>query len=124
DLPEPESPVTTMRLSRGISSDMFFRLCTRAPCTAMVVRAAVLVTVREAIPWLSRIEERELLDFDVAFSGQTGRGRSLADEPLIGEVLARQSDAADVEIPFEVIFDLSAGSRLARLTQMLNHHLE
>src|SRR5258708_10894542 len=40
DLPEPERPVTTTRLSRGISSDTFFRLCTRAPCTAMVVRAA------------------------------------------------------------------------------------
>src|SRR5438445_11679982 len=40
DLPEPESPVTTMRLSRGISSEMFLRLCTRAPCTAIVVRAA------------------------------------------------------------------------------------
>src|SRR5258708_36135129 len=42
DLPEPESPVTTMSLSRGISREMFLRLCTRAPCMAMVVRAAVL----------------------------------------------------------------------------------
>src|ERR1051325_7716735 len=40
DLPEPESPVTTMRRSRGISTEMFFRLWTRAPCTAIVVRAA------------------------------------------------------------------------------------
>src|SRR5436305_3805481 len=42
DLPEPESPVTTMRLSRGISSEMFLRLCTRAPCTPIVVRASGL----------------------------------------------------------------------------------
>ena len=28
------------QLSRGISSEMFFRLCTRAPCTAIVVRGA------------------------------------------------------------------------------------
>src|SRR5437870_5482091 len=42
DLPEPLRPVTTTRLSRGISSEMFLRLWTRAPCTAMVVRAAVL----------------------------------------------------------------------------------
>jgi hypothetical protein len=26
DLPDPERPVTTMRLSRGISTEMFFRL--------------------------------------------------------------------------------------------------
>src|SRR5712692_6789157 len=41
DLPEPDSPVTTISLSRGISSDTFLRLCTRAPCTAIVVRATV-----------------------------------------------------------------------------------
>src|SRR5262245_11245201 len=40
DLPEPERPVTTTSRSRGISSEMFFRLWTRAPWTAMVVRAA------------------------------------------------------------------------------------
>src|SRR5262249_52792002 len=41
DLPEPESPVTTTSLSRGISTEMFFRLWTRAPCTEAVVRAVV-----------------------------------------------------------------------------------
>ncbi len=40
DLPEPESPVTTTSWSRGISSETFLRLCTRAPCTAIVVRGA------------------------------------------------------------------------------------
>ncbi len=35
DLPEPESPVTTISFSRGILMDMFFKLCTRAPCTSM-----------------------------------------------------------------------------------------
>src|SRR5579883_542649 len=40
DLPEPDRPVTTTRLSRGISSETFLRLWTRAPCTATVVRAA------------------------------------------------------------------------------------
>src|SRR5258708_17463454 len=39
DLPDPERPVTTVSRSRGISSEMFLRLCTRAPCTAIVVRA-------------------------------------------------------------------------------------
>src|ERR1051326_4020710 len=35
DLPEPESPVTTVRRSRGISTLTFFRLCWRAPRTVM-----------------------------------------------------------------------------------------
>ena len=39
DLPEPDKPVTTIRLSRGISREMLRRLWTRAPCTAIVVRA-------------------------------------------------------------------------------------
>src|SRR5215470_15433126 len=33
DLPDPESPVITTSLSRGISTSMFFRLCSRAPRT-------------------------------------------------------------------------------------------
>src|SRR6185437_7769008 len=31
DLPEPDRPVNTTSLSRGISKSMFFRLCSRAP---------------------------------------------------------------------------------------------
>lgn len=31
DLPDPETPVTTMSLSRGSSRVMFCRLCWRAP---------------------------------------------------------------------------------------------
>src|ERR1700744_6616729 len=31
DLPEPESPVITVSVSRGISTSIFFRLCSRAP---------------------------------------------------------------------------------------------
>ena len=35
DLPEPLSPVMTTRRSRGISTEMFLRLCSRAPVTAI-----------------------------------------------------------------------------------------
>src|SRR5579863_103939 len=35
DFPEPESPVTTLRVLRGISTEMFFRLCWRAPRTVI-----------------------------------------------------------------------------------------
>src|SRR6478736_7044276 len=33
DLPDPDSPVKTMSLSRGRSRSTFRRLCSRAPCT-------------------------------------------------------------------------------------------
>src|SRR5579872_5776408 len=33
DLPDPDRPVITVRLSRGISRSIFFRLCSRAPRT-------------------------------------------------------------------------------------------
>src|SRR6266567_1752657 len=35
DLPEPDSPVRTTRLSRGMSTSTFLRLCSRAPRTRM-----------------------------------------------------------------------------------------
>src|SRR5215470_3121075 len=38
DLPEPESPVMTVRVFRGISTLMFFRLCCRAPRITSLVR--------------------------------------------------------------------------------------
>jgi len=36
DLPDPERPVKTTNWSRGISTERFLRLWTRAPCTRMV----------------------------------------------------------------------------------------
>src|SRR5829696_492463 len=44
DLPDPESPVNTIRRSRGSSTVMFLRLCSRAPRTEIVgcwVRGAI-----------------------------------------------------------------------------------
>src|SRR4029079_5242095 len=37
DLPEPDNPVNTISLSRGISRSTFLRLCSRAPRTWMVL---------------------------------------------------------------------------------------
>src|SRR5437870_2409638 len=90
DLPEPERPVTTMSLSRGISTDTFFRLCTRAPCTAIVVRAAWLAAGAVLIATLPfpQIDERLLLHHDVAHLGELHGRRCLADEPLVGQVFA------------------------------------
>src|SRR3982074_1298982 len=101
DLPEPERPVTTMSLSRGISTEMFFRLCTRAPCTAMVVRAggfAVLFAIRR----FSHVDERLFLHEDIASFCELHGCRGLADEPLVGQVFARRGHSLDVEIPLEV----------------------
>src|SRR4029077_7163755 len=39
DFPDPDSPVITVRVLRGISMLMFFRLCWRAPRTTSLVRA-------------------------------------------------------------------------------------
>src|SRR6185312_4167597 len=36
DLPEPDRPVITTRLLRGISTSTFFRLCSRAPRTMIL----------------------------------------------------------------------------------------
>src|SRR5580700_4398432 len=36
DLPEPETPVTTVRVLWGMEKSMFFRLWTRAPRTTML----------------------------------------------------------------------------------------
>src|SRR2546427_1804906 len=88
DFPEPERPVTTISRSRGISSEMFFRLCTRAPFTAMVVRAAAFGAGRRSrlaaiSPRLSRQrEERELPDFGAALPGELDGGRGLSDEAV------------------------------------------
>src|SRR5450755_1106357 len=35
DFPEPLNPVITVKVLRGISTSIFFRLCCRAPCTVM-----------------------------------------------------------------------------------------
>src|SRR5664279_5358578 len=41
DLPEPDSPVNTTSLSRGISTSTFLRLCSRAP-RIVIARVAAL----------------------------------------------------------------------------------
>src|SRR5262249_1460169 len=127
DLPEPESPVTTISLSRGISTEIFLRLCTRAPCTAMVVRAAALPGVvrlaldLEAIRSILEEKEGQFLHFDVAPPGELHRRRCLADEPLIGQVFACHGHAAEIEVPLEVVFDLGGGPRYTDIAEMIDH---
>src|SRR5438552_5018966 len=129
DLPEPESPVTTMSLSRGISTEMFLRLCTRAPCTARVVRAEALGGFRlavdlDAIRSSLEVEEGELLHVDVTLPGELHGNGGLADEPLVGQVLARRRDAADAQVSPEMVLDLGARPRFADLAEVIDHRSE
>jgi hypothetical protein len=57
DFPEPESPVNTTSLSRGISRSTFLRLCSRAPRIliersepALFWRLALITSSMPAIP--------------------------------------------------------------------------
>src|SRR5216110_3317224 len=95
DLPEPDRPVTTISLSLGSSRETFLRLCTRAPCTAMVVRAvAGAVRSRERLagtaPFflLVHVEKCQLLDRHVAPAGELHGGGGLAGQAQLGQVLA------------------------------------
>src|ERR1700739_1752248 len=92
DLPEPDRPVTTTRLSRGNSSETFLRLWTRAPCTAMVVRGAARFSrTGPALPGIGgprRAEKCQLLDVHIAPFGQPRGQRDLGDQPLVGQVFA------------------------------------
>src|SRR5207302_3499247 len=45
DLPEPLSPVITVKVLRGISTEMFFKLCWRAPRTVMLLIAMDLLNL-------------------------------------------------------------------------------
>src|SRR2546423_1321871 len=49
DLPEPESPVITVKRSRGISTLMSLRLCWRAPRTVMR-SIAMMIKSQAALP--------------------------------------------------------------------------
>src|SRR4051794_29377380 len=114
DLPEPERPVTTIRRSRGNSSERFLRLWTRAPWTAMVVRAVGL----GAVLALAGIEESKLLDVDVAALGQANGKGNLGDDVLVGEIFAAGGDAGDAEVALEVVVDFGDGAGLTDLAEM------
>src|SRR5688500_13853710 len=133
DLPDPESPVTTVRLLRGISTETFFRLCTRAPWTATVVRIAVRRGAASGAPaslrplraiGSVRKEERQLLERrGAALGGAHGR-RRLGHEVPIREVLAGGGHAVDAEGAREVAVDLAGGANVARVAQIVQHRRE
>src|SRR5215510_742343 len=92
DLPEPERPVTTISLSLGISTEMSLRLWTRAPCTAMVVRAAARPFL-EFIRFILREHKRQLLRLDITHLRELNWRGDLRDQPAIRQVFACHGDA-------------------------------
>jgi len=48
DFPEPDTPVTTINLLRGKSTEIFFRLCTLAPFIWMSFRVKIGAGMEEA----------------------------------------------------------------------------
>src|SRR5579871_4769153 len=124
DLPDPERPVTTMRRSRGNSSETFFRSWTRAPWMPMVVRGAAFGFGAVALPGIGCLigmEERQFLHADVALGGQPRREMSFADKPPVGQVLAHRRHAFQAEVAAEVIVDFGGGARLPYFPQVLEH---
>src|SRR5262245_32285468 len=129
----------TTRRSRGISTEMFRRLCTRAPWTATVSRAmgfgvlldgverfAVLEPFEplEGIGGFGEIDERELLDARGALLREAAGDRDLSDEALIREILACGGHAVHVEVADEVVLDVAARPGLADFAQVIEHRSE
>src|SRR2546423_2559525 len=127
DLPEPERPVTTMSLSRGISTEMFLRLCTRAPCTAIVVRCETDRAACRGLELIRRFPhegERQLLHQHVAPFRELEGYRGLSDESPVGQVLASRRHPFDVVVPFEVSLNLGCRSCFAHLAQVIEQRTE
>src|ERR1700758_4823618 len=74
DLPDPESPVMTTRLSRGISTSTFLRLCSRAPRTE-------ICCIREDIAKRAANRESSLAEII-----RTSAAALVCPSPLAGEV--------------------------------------
>src|SRR5579884_220370 len=124
DLPEPDSPVITTRLSRGRSTSMFLRLCSRAPrmriCCCMADRwgpknaparlaRAVARRHRRAVRNVDavgggRIRCRIRQEAGVHPAGSSGGGTVMAEQT--SESLLAMFDAAPLNRRYWMIFIL------------------
>src|SRR5215469_4042088 len=87
DLPDPERPVITVRVLRGISMLMFFRLCWRAPRTTSLVRPMFTRAPSTGAPALSRYTEARITSKDNR--GASGGSRSGAYRVCLTRKIAR-----------------------------------
>src|SRR5882757_9004454 len=97
DLPEPDSPVNTTSLSRGISTSMFFRLCSRAP-------RIVIARIEEALFWRFALRISSISAFPGAYDAQ--RWARIAGNSGIGRrwvMLERRKNAHRFPVPSRII---------------------
>src|SRR5919202_1182065 len=87
DLPEPDSPVNTMRLSRGRSRSTLRRLCSRAPRTTS--RSATVIPSQTAAPMLCGSTDSR---------GRSGPGVTPSDVRRTWVPASRRVTVATVEI--------------------------
>src|ERR1700712_4794151 len=95
DLPEPDRPVNTTSLSRGISTSTFLRLCSRAP---RIVIARMLL----ALAWRFALITSSTISAFPARVRRTNSGAALRREPGIGRQwvrLERRKNGAGFPVP-------------------------
>src|SRR5215469_4638476 len=105
---------------------MFLRLCTRAPCTAMVVRASGF-GADLALPGITSVrsaEKSQLMHFRIAPFGQPNGKWRLPDQPLVGEVFASNRHTCKAEIALKVIFNLRGRSGFPNFGKVLDGRSE
>src|SRR5271154_5953390 len=72
DLPEPERPVITVRVLRGISTLIFLRLCCRAPRTTSLVRPMVSAELPPQEPLAHSRHTATRITFNISRMCSTG----------------------------------------------------
>src|SRR5262245_25674555 len=117
DLPDPLTPVTTISLSRGISTSTFFRLFSRAPRISIVVRIRASSACVE--------EVRGLFDALEAALRQLERRRNLLEHAFLLEPFARRFEVARMHLrEREVIADLRQRHHAILLLQIVEQRLQ
>src|ERR1043166_9458338 len=84
-------------------------------------RSARCDAILQRLGVIGDVDERQLLNVDVALLRQSRGDRRLADEPLIREVLAGGDHAAHTVSAREERLDLAGRARLADVPQVLEH---
>jgi hypothetical protein len=64
------------------------------------------------------------LNFDGTPFRELHRRGCLDDEPLVGQILARRCDSADIQVLLEMALDLGARPRFTDLAKMIDHRPE
>src|SRR5918994_5403202 len=110
DLPEPDSPVNTISRSRGSSTLMFLRLCSRAPRTLMTD-----CELRGGISG-SHYRETTTVAFSVQFCGELGAQNRPArsSEPLTG-VTELAAEVGDLVAEAGRVLEAKVGGGLVHL---------